>query len=34
MRVGMYTYPDLTPVPLLDIAGNPAAHFAHIPLPD
>jgi 4-amino-4-deoxy-L-arabinose transferase-like glycosyltransferase len=32
MRVGMYRYPDLTPVPVLDAAANPAADAVEIPL--
>ncbi len=27
VRIGMYTYPDLQRVPVLDVAGNPAAGF-------
>lgn len=33
MRVGMYIYPSLTNVPLLDEAANPFADAAEIPLP-
>lgn len=33
MRTGMYSYPDLVPVPVLDAAGNPAADAAELPLP-
>lgn len=32
MRVGMYRYPELTPVPLLDVAGNPYAESLEMPL--
>ena len=32
LRVGMYSYPELTPVPLLDVAGNPYAEAAEIML--
>jgi hypothetical protein len=30
VRVGMYTYPDVVNVPLVDVAGNPAAPFVEI----
>jgi hypothetical protein len=33
MRVGMYTYPALEPVLLLDVAGNPYTDAAEIELP-
>lgn len=33
MRTGMYTYPDLTPVRVFDVAGNPTADAITIPLP-
>lgn len=33
MRVGMYTYPALEPVLLLDVAGNPYTDAAEIKLP-
>jgi hypothetical protein len=32
MRVGMYSYPDLTPVPVLDEAANPAGEDVRIPV--
>jgi len=32
LRVGMYSYPEQTPVPLLDVAGNPYAEAADITL--
>lgn len=33
LRTGMYRYPSLQPVPLLDIAANPYADYAEITLP-
>lgn len=32
IRLGMYRYPELTPVPLLDEAGNPYAESLDLPL--
>jgi hypothetical protein len=32
LRLGMYSYPELRPVPLLDVAGNPYAEAAEIRL--
>jgi hypothetical protein len=32
MRVGMYRYPSLEAVPVLDVAANPAADWLEIPL--
>jgi hypothetical protein len=32
LQVGMYTYPGLSPVPLLDVAGNPYAEAASVRL--
>jgi hypothetical protein len=34
MRVGMYRYPSLENVPLLDEAGNPYSDAAEFPLPE
>ncbi|MEZ4516518.1 MAG: hypothetical protein R3C44_06670 [Chloroflexota bacterium] len=34
MQVGMYRYPELTAVPLLDEAANPYADALTIPLPE
>lgn len=30
MRVGVYTYPDLASVPIMDVAGNPAGDFVEL----
>ena len=32
MRVGVYTYPDLASVPIMDVAGNPAGDYVELPL--
>lgn len=32
IRTGMYTYPDLAPVQILDTAGNPAGEWLELPL--
>jgi hypothetical protein len=32
VRLGMYRYPELTAVPLLDVAGNPYADDLEVPL--
>jgi hypothetical protein len=32
VRLGMYRYPELTAVPLLDVAGNPYAEALEVPL--
>ncbi|MCA9928463.1 MAG: hypothetical protein KC419_08300, partial [Anaerolineales bacterium] len=32
IRSGMYSYPDLTPVLVFDVAGNPAADAVEIPI--
>jgi 4-amino-4-deoxy-L-arabinose transferase-like glycosyltransferase len=32
MRVGVYTYPDLSSVPIMDVAGNPAGDYVELPL--
>jgi len=33
MRTGMYTYPDMQNIPLLDVAGNPCADAVEMKLP-
>jgi hypothetical protein len=30
VRMGMYTYPDVVNVPVLDTAGNPIADFMEV----
>lgn len=33
MRTGVYVYPQIQNVPVLDVAGNPASDAVEIPLP-
>jgi hypothetical protein len=33
MRTGMYTYPSVENIPVLDIAGNPCDDGVEVPLP-
>jgi hypothetical protein len=33
LRTGVYVYPGLQSVPIMDVAGNPAGDYAELPLP-
>ena len=33
LRLGQYTYPEITNIPILDVAGNPADYAVTLPVP-